>query len=108
MADNTGLKEGTEEECESAEDEEEEDIVILTDAEGNEVEYQLLAIVEVDGENYALLTPDEEEAESTEVFIFRYEQDEDGGDVYSDVEDEATFAKVQAEAEKLFQETEEN
>lgn len=85
-------------------DEEEDDIVVLSDAEGNETEFQFLAIVEVEGGQYALLTPNvgEDEDESTEIFIFKYEQDEDGGETFSDVDDEATFAKVRAEAENLF------
>lgn len=91
------------EEGEEGEDDE-DDTVILSDAEGNEIEYQFLAIVEVDGENYALLTPavDEDDEEATEIFIFHYEQDEDGGEIFSDVADEATFEKVRAQAEALF------
>ena len=40
-------------------EDDEDDIVILSDAEGNEQEYQFLAIVEVEGDQYALLTPAE-------------------------------------------------
>jgi uncharacterized protein YrzB (UPF0473 family) len=85
-------------------DDEDDDIVILSDAEGNEIEYQFLAIVEVDGEQYALLTPNgsEDEEEATEIFIFHYSQDEDGGECFADVPDEETFKKVQSQAEALF------
>jgi uncharacterized protein YrzB (UPF0473 family) len=85
------------------EEEDDDDIVILSDADGNETEFQFLALVEVEGEQYALLTPSDDEGnEATEIFIFRYEQDEDGGETFSDVDDEETFAKVRAEAEQLF------
>ena len=48
------------------EGDDEDDTVILSDAEGNETEYQFLAIIEVDGESYALLTPtDTEEGEDS-------------------------------------------
>lgn len=87
-------------------DEEENDIVVLSDAEGNETEFEFVAKVEVDGVEYALLTPNavEESEENTEIFIFKYEQDEDGGETFSDVPDEAIFAKVRAQAEELFAE----
>ncbi len=89
-----------EEDYEDADD----DIVILADAEGNETEFHFLDVVEVDGEQYALLTPvdDDEESDATEIFIFHYEQDEDGAASFSDVEDEAIFAKVREAAEALF------
>lgn len=99
-----GFHENGDEVEDGGEDEDDDDdIVILSDAEGNEQEYQFIAIVEVDEEQYALLTPaDAEEDETTEIVIFRYEQNEDGGETFSDVPDEETFAKVQAEAEALF------
>lgn len=85
-------------------DEEEDDIVVLADVDGNEKEFAFLAVVQVDDQDFALLTPadapDDPDAE-TEIFIFRYEQDEDGGEIFSEVEDETLFAKVQAEAEKV-------
>ncbi|MFZ5475321.1 MAG: DUF1292 domain-containing protein [Myxococcota bacterium] len=90
------------------EDLDDDDIVTLSDAEGNETDFQFLGVVEVEGEDYALLTPaNDEEATETEIFIFRYEQDEDGGEIFSDVEDEETFQKVRAQAEALFASLEE-
>ncbi len=91
-------------------DEADDDIVILADAEGNETEFHFLDVVEVDGEQYALLTPvdEDEESEATEIFIFHYEQDEDGAASFSDVEDEAIFAKVREAAESLFAGEDEN
>ncbi len=87
---------------------EEDDIVVFTDAEGNEMEFVWLGLVELDGESFALLTPAEEDedddSDQTEVYVFHYEQDEDGGETYSDVEDEALLARVQAAAEKMFEE----
>ena len=67
-------------------------------------EYVFLTLVEVDGAQFALLTPadePEDEESATEVYIFRYEQDEEGGEMFSEVEDEALFQRVQAEAEKI-------
>ena len=85
-------------------DEEEDDIVVLADVDGNEKEFAFLAVVQVDNQDFALLTPaaePEDPEADTEIFIFRYEQDEDGGEIFSEVEDEELFAKVQAEAERV-------
>lgn len=96
---------------EGVEDEElfddEDDVVVLVDAEGNELEYHLLGVIEVEEEEFALLTPadDDEESESMEVVLMRYDEDEDGGMIFQDIEDEALFAKVQAAAEVYFAES---
>lgn len=92
-----------EDDLDGDDEEDDDDVVILSDADGNETEFQFLALVEVEGDQYALLTPaDDSEENATEIFIFKYEQDEDGGEIFSDVADEETFAKVRAEAEQLF------
>jgi uncharacterized protein YrzB (UPF0473 family) len=84
---------------------EDDDIVILQDADGNEKEFRFLTVVELEGEGaFALLTPNEEpldEDAPTEVFIFRYEQDEEGGEIFSDLDDEDLFQRVQKAAEAL-------
>lgn len=99
------LEEGVEDE--ELFDEDEDDVVVLVDAEGNELEYHLLGVIEVEEEEFALLTPadDDEESESMEVVLMRYDEDEDGGMIFQDIEDEALFAKVQAAAEVYFSES---
>ena len=55
-----------------------------------------VAVVEVDGQNFAMLAPHEEMLESEdqlEVALFAYEEDEEGA-TYSDIEDEALFERV--------------
>ena len=68
--------------------------IILDDEDGNEIEFEFLDVVEVDGNEYVVLLP-VEEAEKGEVVIFRIEGDEDD-ESYVSLEDEA-------EAEKVFQ-----
>jgi uncharacterized protein YrzB (UPF0473 family) len=87
----------------------EEDIVVLADGDGNDVEFLWLGMVELEEESFALLTPLDatESEESTEIYVFHYEQDEDGGEIFSDVEDEELLKKVQAKAEEMFSEAEE-
>lgn len=82
-----------------------DDLVVLADEDGVEATYRFLGVVEVDGEQFALLSGEEEpedEEEPMEVFILRYAQDEDGGETFSPLDDEALFQRVQAEAERLF------
>ena len=68
--------------------------IILNDEEGNEIEFEFLDVVEVDGKEYVVLLP-VEEAEKGEVVIFRIEGSEED-ESYVSLDDEA-------EAEKVFQ-----
>lgn len=68
--------------------------VVLTDEDGNDVEFEFLDIVEVDDKEYVILLP-VEEMENGEVVIFRIEG-EGEDESYIGLDDEA-------EAEKVFQ-----
>ena len=68
--------------------------IILNDEEGNEIEFEFLDVVEVDGNEYVVLLP-VEEADKGEVVIFRIEGSEEE-ESYVSLDDEA-------EAEKVFQ-----
>ncbi len=85
--------------------EEDEDTVTLVDVDGTERDFTFLAVVELeDGSTFAALTPAEEDegSENTEVFLFHYEEGEDGEEAFSPIEDEELFVRVQAAAEELF------
>lgn len=86
-----------------------DDIVTLVDADGTEIDHYWLGLVELDDEQFALLCPvDEmdEESDSTNVYVYHYEEDEDGAESFEAVEDEALLARVQAAAEAMFDEGE--
>ncbi len=92
------------------EDEEGDDTVILVDAEGTEREFVFLAVVDMEEEGqFAALTPAEEDesSENTEVFLFHYEEDEDGAESFTPIEDEDLFARVQLAAEEMFKQMDE-
>ena len=75
----------------------EEELLDLEDADGNTRTFALIAVVEVDGQNFAMLTPRDAVSDSEgalEVALFAYEEDEEGA-IYSDIEDEALFDRVQ-------------
>lgn len=71
-----------------------DNIIVLNDEEGNEVEFEFLDVVELDGKEYVILLP-VDEIENGEVVIFRIEG-EGEDETYIGLEDEA-------EAERVFQ-----
>ena len=77
--------------------EELDNIVILNDEEGNEVQFEFLDLVELDDEQYVVLLPmADDENEAGEVVILKIE-DTDGDleeESYVSVEDEETLMKV--------------
>ncbi len=67
-----------------------EDLIELVDEEGETQVFEVLGTFDMEDAHYlALAEPTEEEdAESTEVFILRTEQDEDGNDTYVSLEED--------------------
>ena len=69
-------------------DEELDNIIILNDEDGNEVQFEFLDLIELDGEEYVVLLPvEDEESENGEVVILKVES-------YVSVEDEEVLNKV--------------
>ena len=75
---------------------EETNWITLVDEEGKEHRFTLLNIVEMEGNKYAVMVPEEagEDVEEEEAVIFRIETDENGEEVLVDIEDDAEFNKV--------------
>lgn len=78
------------------EGEELDNILVLNDEEGNEVEFEFLDLIEYEGEEYVVLLPvDEEETEEPgEVVILKLEDTESEEESYVSVEDENVLNKV--------------
>jgi hypothetical protein len=74
------------------------DIVILEDEEGNAMDFALLAIVEVEDQDYALMTPaeqiEDDGGDSMELFLFQYDEEDDGTASFSEIDDEETYERV--------------
>lgn len=89
--------------------EETTDLVTLVDEEGNEHQFELIDVIEVDERRYAIMTPVEEDdsAEEGEAYIFRLETDENGEEILVDVEDEEEFNRVCAVLDEMEEEAEE-
>lgn len=80
------------------EDEELDNIIVLNDEQGNEVQFEFLDLVELDNEEYVVLLPvtDEGDEDEGEVVILKLEDtDEDSeGESYVGVEDEEILNQV--------------
>ena len=75
-------------------DEELDNIIVLNDEDGNEVNFEFLDLVELDGEEYVVLLPTDED-EPGEVVILQVEDtDSEDEESYISVEDEEVLNKV--------------
>lgn len=76
-------------------EEELENVIILNDEEGKEVRFEFLDLIELDGEEFVVLLPTEEE-DNDEVVILKVEDTEGDDDMesYVSVDDEETLNKV--------------
>lgn len=72
----------------------EESVVLLVDEEGKEHEFQLVDMLEVEGSQYAVLSPLEEGEESEEAIILKVALDSNGEEVLYDIEDDEEWEKV--------------
>lgn len=78
---------------------EENNIIVLTDENGNEVEFEVVADFEFDGEEYAVLL--ELGADSDDALLFKVVEEADGQSTLEYVVDDEEFERVAAEYEAL-------
>ena len=83
---------------ENFEGEDLDNIIVLNDENGNEVQFEFLDLIELDNEEYVVLLPvtAEGEEEEGEVVILKVEDTDDDSDeeTYVSIEDEETLNKV--------------
>lgn len=81
---------------ENIEGEEVDNIVILNDEEGNEVQFEFLDLIEYNEEEYVILLPVEDEIseEPGEVVILKVESTSEDEESYVSVEDEEVINNV--------------
>lgn len=78
-------------------EEEVDNIIVLNDENGEEVKFEFLDLVELEGEEYVVLLPSDEEGEEEpgEVVILKVEDtDDEEEESYVSVEDEEILNKV--------------
>ena len=71
---------------------EEENIIVLTDENGNDTEFEYLDVIEYQGKEYLILMPAEEE--SNEIIILEIEPVDEENENYLAIEDEAVLEAV--------------
>ena len=80
---------------EDTNNEELDNIIVLNDEEGNEVEFEFLDLIEYEGEEYVVLLPVEESEDAGEVVILKLEDTEsEDEESYVSVDDQEVLNKV--------------
>ncbi|MEW6540128.1 MAG: DUF1292 domain-containing protein [Bacillota bacterium] len=78
-----------------------EDVITLIDEEGEEHEFTVLDILEVDGTEYAILVPVDDEEQEDEVVIFKFTEDDEGNEILVEIEDDEWEKVADAWQEKV-------
>lgn len=81
-----------------------EEVITLVDEEGAEHDFTVVDIIEVDGSEYAILLPVEEE--NDEAIILKFAHDDDGNELLVDIEDDEEWEKVADAWEEMLTEEE--
>lgn len=77
------------------EGEELDNIIVLNDENGEEIEFEFLDLIEYEGEEYVVLLPNDEEDEAGEVVILKLEDtDSEDEESYVSVDDEDVLKNV--------------
>lgn len=90
---------------EELEHEHDEEIIVLTDEDGNEHEFTIVQVIKVDEKDYAILLPTHGEEDAEEAVILRIDQ-ENGEDVLVEIESEEEFDRVAEAWDEIIDEEE--
>lgn len=74
--------------------EEELNIITLTDEDGSEIDYEFLDLIDYEDRTYVVLLPVDESEDNGEVIILEVNEIDDETEEYASVEDEATLSAV--------------
>lgn len=77
----------------------EREFITLFDEEGNETEFEVLGVINIEDNDYAILIPEDEE--NDQAYIFRITTNEDNEEILSEVEDDDEFEMVKEAWEAL-------
>ncbi|HEU4964785.1 MAG TPA: DUF1292 domain-containing protein [Bacilli bacterium] len=70
-------------------------ILTLTDEEGNDHEFEVIQVLEIEDKTYTILMPAEENSnDEDEAIILRMDKDGEGNDILSYIEDDAEWDMV--------------
>ncbi|CCO08813.1 conserved hypothetical protein [Desulforamulus hydrothermalis Lam5 = DSM 18033] len=71
---------------------EQDEVITLIDEDGAEHDFNVIDVIEVDGSEYAILLPVEDN--SDEAVILKFATDEDGNEILVDIESDEEWEKV--------------
>lgn len=77
-------------------------VLTLTFDNNEEIDCVALGIFNVEGQEYIALMPKDERMNS-EVYLYRYDEDEEGNSLFGDIEDDAEFDKVSAAFDEILE-----
>ena len=69
------------------------EIITLTDEEGNEIDFELISSLEIDGNIYYALMPVADN-DNGDCVLLKLEKDENGEDILSTIDDDDEYEKV--------------
>lgn len=69
------------------------EIITLTDEEGNEIDFEIIASLEIDGNIYYALMPVADN-DNGDCVLLKLEKDENGEDILSTIDDDDEYEKV--------------
>jgi uncharacterized protein YrzB (UPF0473 family) len=84
-----------------------EEKIVLEDEDGEEHELVLIDVLEVDGAEYAILEPIDEDEENSEAIILKRGKDEHGEEILYDIEDDEEWEKVADKWQEMIEAEEE-
>jgi len=73
---------------------EQERVITLIGKDGEEEDFEVIDIMEINGTEYAILLPVDDENEEGEAIILKFDKDEAGSDVLVDIEDDEEWERV--------------
>ena len=85
----------------------EREFFTLTDEDGNEIEFELIGTVDVEGVTYHAMIPADQQGEEQgfyEYVILKTEEDEDGEEMLVTIDDDAEFDKIADIFDDMFSE----
>ncbi|NPV52838.1 MAG: DUF1292 domain-containing protein [Firmicutes bacterium] len=91
----------------------EDDIVTLVYDDGEEEDFSVVDVVEVNGNRYAILIPENVDAEADtdeeeyEEYVFRVEEGEDGEEILVDIDDDE-YEQVMEALDELYEDEDED
>ena len=85
-----------------------DNIITLIDENGEELEFEIIDMIQVDEEEYAILLPRTEDGVSEEAIILKVETDDEGEEVLVEIDSDDEWEMVANIWQEILEENEDN